>query len=304
MDVGASRIGPEQALEIAKEIQKGERKEIPKWLNRTEKETVEASLDFLLATDKALKTWWVKSNYLEKRKKATLRRRGLQASQQRFAEVSADLLNVSLFSRAMGSELKAFNDELDRLLTDYAERAFKAEKMAGKAKLRRWFRESPYSRFVQSTFNAQFWYSMKDVLPPDLKREFIKMKEPEETPGFAESWARDHRKTAARIVSQLSETGRALSNEFHEKYRGLLQKYPSAQTPEASMVFAYLASPDDPPWGRALHRLQDVRSHFEKVTAKAEAEEAKWKTQCKFAGTFYIIAAMGEFMEDLARSIG
>lgn len=292
MDVGTPRIGPEQALEIAKEIKKGERKEIPKWLNQSEKEMVETSLDFLLAADKALKAWWVKSNYLEKKREATLRRKNSQLSRQRFIEVSTTLSTVSSLSLMIGGEFKAFNDRLDRLLTDYAEKAFKAEKMAGKARLRTWFRRTPYSQFAQRMLATQFWVSLRNSLSPGL------------TQTLAEKWGMKTGAKAAEAVSRLSETGKALSNEFYEKYVALLREDPRGRSPEASMAIAYTVSRNDPAWEEPLDRLYRAKEKFEEVTQEAEKEEAEAKRKCKFAGTFYIIAAMGEFMEGLARSIG
>lgn len=297
MEVGASRIGPEQALEIAKEIQKGERKAIPKWLNRTEKEMVEASLDFLLATDKALKTWWVKSNYLEKMEQAVGLKRKLSQTMLSSIESLGTLNEIKRQQSRLKFDLRS---RLTSLVEDYADRISLAERwmpprgfkgMTPIEKRRAWG-TSPGQRVVENVLIGKSWGAAKEISQwqgnevSDWSRALIGGLQKESV------------RKAQRIVSSLSKSGQAISNEFIAKCAELDKMLPGMQIDLAEAVVG-------DPWKEQFQRLSTktvpkLNEAYEKASRKAEER----KTQCKFAGTFYIIAAMGEFMENLARSIG
>lgn len=297
MDVGASRLGPEQALEIAKEIQKGERKEFPKWLNRTEKEMVEASLDFLLATDKALKTWWVKSNYLEKREQAVSLKRKLSQTMLSSIESLGTLNEIKRRQSRLKFDLRS---ELTSLVEDYADRISLAERwmpprdfkrMTPIEKRRAW-ETSPGQRLVKNVLIGKSWEAAKEI------NQWQGNKVSDWSKALMGGLQKESVRKAQRIVSSLSKSGQAISNEFIAKCDELDKMLPGMQIDLAEAVVG-------DPWKEQFQRLSTktvpkLNEAYEEASRKAD----EWKAQCKFAGTFYIIAALGEFMENLARSIG
>lgn len=308
MDMGAPGIGPEQAFEIAKEIQKGERKEIPNWLNRTEKEMVEASLDFLLATDKALKTWWVKSNYLEKRKES------IEAMKRTFSTLCATSEAIGTINTLAKQAAELYKEERGlaadlhtRFLKLEAEYMYnvlqvegwgadviKAAKSKNKDAMFRKWHGSPGGRIVGNALTAKAW---------SAARNWGKWGGPnmtEQAERLVHGFQKEAFRKAYGIISGLSPAGQALSREFMRKYNEFLKEIPAH-----SYVPLGLAVMENGDVMGQINRVVDKTvPAWERVAKKRRGEAEDWKIRCKFAGTFYIIAAMGEFMEDLARSIG
>lgn len=297
MDVGAPRIGPEQALEIAKEVQKGERKEIPKWLNQSEKEMVEASLDFLLATDKALKTWWVKSNYLEQRERAF----NLKSKLGQTMLSSIESLGTLNELKGQQSRLKFdLRNRLASLVEDYADRISLVEgwmpphdfkRMTPIEKRNAW-KASPGMRLVKNILIGKSWEAAKGVT------QWKGIEVSDWSRALMGGLQKESFRKVQKIVSSLSKSGQTISNEFIAICDELDKMLPGMQIDLAEAVVG-------DPWKEQFQRISaktvpKLNEAYKKASQKAE----EWKTQCKFAGMFYIIAAMGEFMEDLARSIG
>ena len=275
-------LGQLDALEIASKLQKAEIKAMPKFLSDEDEEAVRKALSFLRSSSLAIKTWMLKEATIQA-KANTLRLS--QAKAQAYAEslrkASVAGVRCAALKRAENKVAELTKELASLKPNDMARRYQDLQRRLDRA-------ESRFSTYIwQRIDEGDSRYTIKTAIESTKAVRFIKEAEGKELPNLA--------------FIQSDPQGRTLLISYNDRVRNI-----TAELRKMGLEPSYSIEEKRVRAEKARFEAKDAhRDAVASVSALEHGREVE-KTaieQCHLAGQFYIIAALGDALEEFGASL-
>lgn len=293
------QLSPTELLKIVQDVKSGG--EMPSGLTEDEKRDVRAFLDILYASDKAVKTYWIKMSYLDKAKEALRKKsqciaRAVTSSQHltNARELSRTLNlaldNCSKAYHALDAEafknIGAIDAQIDVIGDNFISQIRKTEKRINdKKKFNAALVLSDVNDYIQSaTLNEYLLSRVNSEQADRLSRQFAKLEDVLLTYG----------KTDSCLGMAIAD----YKNKATEAYTAIYKEY--GILPKDAYVKLHRIYQSEVRRARWFdeqykERLEDYRK------SAADAERERRRTN--LVGKWYVVAACGEMLTELGQSL-
>lgn len=275
-------LGQLDALEIAAKIQKAEIKEMPKFLSDEDEEAVKKALSFLRSSTYAIKTWMLKEATIQaKANTIRLAQANAQAYAEALRKASTAGVRCAALKRAENKVAELTKQLVSLRPNDMARRYQDLQNRLDRA-------ESRFSTYIwQRIDEGDSRYTIKTAIESTKAVKFIQRAEGMELPNL------DFIKSDPQ--------GRTLLISYNDRVRNI--------TAELRKMGV------EPSFSIEEKRVRAEQARFEAKDARRQASESAKalehgkeveKTaieQCHIAGQFYIIAALGDALEEFGASL-
>ena len=275
-------LGQLDALEIAAKLQKAEIKAMPKFLSDEDEEAVRKALSFLRASTYAIKTWMLKEATIQA-KANTIRL--AQAKTQAYAEslrkASVAGARCAALKRAEGKVAQLTKELVSLRPNDMARRYQDLQRRLDRA-------ESRFSTYIwQRIDEGDKRYTISTAIESTKAVKFIQKAEGRELPNLD--------------FIQSDPQGKTLLISYNDRVRNI-----SAELRKMGAEPSFAIEEKRVRAEQARYEAKDA--HRKAVGSVSALEHGKQveKTaieQCHLAGQFYIIAALGDALEEFGASL-
>lgn len=294
-----AQLNEAEALEVATQIKKDptNKKAYTDYLTEEEKEAVEVALKYLYAADKAMKTYWIKVDYLDKQRAAYQAQcKATSAYIRTIAQTTRATHMVIGYQHILNSaskrlaectsnEVKVINGirkQIDSLYADYLHEV----------------------RSVKGFDSRKLLHSKGSIINLNM---LVEMNRYILSNGIEDSSAREDLKEAkaarVKLAKSLEATSPGLAKAttyFYKQFDRITESARKAFNVPSSMdKLGYRVAAEV----RSKNAWQDTQVEMNAKAWSSEQEAKQEQERLHLAGKWYIVAAMGDVLTELAANL-